>query len=96
MGRLKQNIKIPDNIRKTLQSYVNINANIGKIYEMTDYPELAELLESQNCDANIVCDFLCKELNIIGHIDRQLLQNEEQYYESNGMLKQNYVKRYSK
>lgn len=96
MGRLKQNIKISDNVRKALQNYANINSDIQEINEMTDYPELAELLESQNCDANIVCEFLCKELNIIGHIDRQLLQNEEQYYESNGMLKQNYVKRYSK
>lgn len=96
MGRLKQNIKISDNVRKALQNYANINADIEKMYEMTDYPELAELLESQNCDANTICQFLCKELNIIGHIDKQFLQSEEEYYESNGMLKQNYVKRYSK
>lgn len=96
MGRQKQNIKISDNVRKALQNYANINSNIQKMYEMTDYPELAELLESQNCDANIVCDFLCKELNIIGNIDKQFLQSEEEYYESNGMLKENYVKRYSK
>lgn len=96
MGRLKQNIKISDNVRKALQNYANINSDIQEINEMTDYPELAELLESQNCDANIVCEFLCKELNIIGNIDKQFLQSEEEYYESNGMLKQNYVKRYSK
>ena len=62
---------------------------------MTGYPEIAELLESQNCAANAVCDFLCKELNIVGHVDKQFLQNEEEYYEDNGLLKENYEKRYS-
>lgn len=96
MGRSKQNIKVPDYIRIFLQSFANVNANIAKINDMTDYPEIAELIENQNNDANKICEFLCKELNIIGHIDNELLQNEEEYYESNGMLKQNYVKRYSK
>lgn len=46
-------------------------------------------------DAIAVCKLLCKELNIIGHTDKQLLRNEEEYYKDRGVLKQNYVKRYS-
>lgn len=44
MGRQKQNIKIPDNIRIFLQSFANVNSNISKINDMTDYPELPELM----------------------------------------------------
>ena len=95
MGHPRIKIRIPQNVKTYLQMYVNINENISKLNEMTDYPEIVELLESQNCAANIVCDFLCKELNIVGHVDKQFLQNEEEYYEGNEMLKENYEKRYS-
>lgn len=44
MGRLKQNIKVPDYIRILLQSFANVNANICKINDMTNYPEIAELM----------------------------------------------------
>lgn len=95
MGRPRIKIRIPQNVKTYLQMYANINENISKLNEMTGYPEIAELLESQNCTANIVCDFLCKELNIVVHVDKQFLQNEEEYYEDNGLLKENYEKRYS-
>ena len=95
MGRPRIKITIPQNVKTYLQMYSNINENITKVNEMTGYPEIAEVLESQNCAANTVCDFLCKELNIVGHVDKQFLQNEEEYYEDNGLLKENYEKRYS-
>lgn len=95
MGRPTIKITIPQNVKTYLQMYANINENITKVNEMTDYPEIAELLESQNSATNTVHDFLCKELNIVGHVDKQFLQNEEEYYEDNGLLKENYEKRYS-
>lgn len=95
MSRLKINVKIPNHIRELLQDIADIDTNIGKINSMTNCPEIAELIDSQNMDAIAVCEFLCKELNIVGHINKQLLQNEEEYYEDRGRLKQGYAKRYS-
>ena len=96
MPRPKVNVKISNTIRELLQEIADINTNIDEINSMTNCPEIAELIDSQNENAIAVCKILCKELSIIGHIDKQLLRNEEEYYESNGMLKQGYAKRYSK
>lgn len=95
MGRPTTKITIPQNVKEYLQMYANINENIAKVNEMTDYPEIAEVLESQNCMTTMVCEFLCKELKILGHVDKQFLRDEEEYYESNRLLKENYEKRYS-
>lgn len=95
MSRPKVNIKISNTIRELLQDIADIDTNINEINSMTNCPEIAELIDSQNMDAIAVCKLLCKELNIIGHTDKQLLRNEEEYYKDRGVLKQNYVKRYS-
>lgn len=96
MSRPKVNVKINNRIRELLQDIADIDTNIDEINSMTNCPEIAELIDSKSASALAVCKILCKELNIIGHIDKQLLQNEEEYYEGNGKLKQGYVKRYSK
>lgn len=38
MSRPKINVKIPNHIRELLQDIVDIDANIGKINSMTNYP----------------------------------------------------------
>lgn len=96
MNRRKQNIKITDYLAMSLQIFANSNADIEEINNMTNYPEISELIESQSNVANRICQCLCKELNIVGYKDKQLLKNEEEYYDQNGLLKENYVKRYSK
>ena len=96
MSRPKINVKIPNHIRELLQDIADIDTNICEINSMTNYPEVPELCDCQNTEDMMVCEFLCKELNIVGHINKQLLQNEEEYYEDRGRLKQGYAKRYSK
>lgn len=82
MSRPKVNIRISNTIRELLQDIADININ--EINSMTNCPEIAELIDSQNIDAITVCELLCKELNIIGHIDKQFLRNEEEYYKDRG------------
>lgn len=44
MGHPRIKIRIPQNVKTYLQMYANINENISKLNEMTDYPEIVELL----------------------------------------------------
>ena len=89
MGRNKIHIKISPTIRNFLQYFADNQETISALYDLYKSPESGEVTESMYDMAQTVCDYLCKELNIKGKIDDQVLMCDYEYFEDNKLINEN-------
>lgn len=89
MGRTKIHIKISPTIRNFLQYFADNQETISALYDLYKSPESGEVTESMYDMAQTVCDYLCKELNIKGKIDDEVLMSDYEYYEDNKLTNEN-------
>ena len=89
MSRTKIPIKISPTIRNFLQYFADNQETISALYDLYKSPESGEVTESMYDMAQTVCDHLCKELNIKGKIDNQVLMCNYEYFEDNKLINEN-------
>ena len=83
MSRLRRNIKLPERVIQYLQMFANeeatIEACIGKYGDEKAF-DIGELQEGQYESAMWVAEKLVELCNIKGNVDKQYLQDEDNYF----------------
>lgn len=83
MARIKRNVKLPEVVIKYLQMFADeqatISACVEKYGEEKSF-DIGELQEGQYESAMWIAEKLVELCNIQGNVDKQYLQEEENYF----------------
>ena len=81
MARRKTNIKIPEYVRRRIESYANMSILVKELQDKARNPELAEYFETMHMNAYSVMEYLIEELSIKPVLDKAELQTALDYEE---------------
>ena len=83
MSRLKRNIRIPDKVMQYLQMFANEAETISAVVERYGEEKLFDIGELQEgqCESAIwIAEKLVELCKIKGNVDKQYLQDEDDYF----------------
>lgn len=80
MPRPKRNIHFPESWVSDIQEWLNLEATCIEMMKRYNDAETADIIESQNCRADSVMKFLCRELGLTGHPNMEYIESEYSYY----------------